>query len=963
MSVPAVFISYSHRDEEWKNRLQPHLEMLEVQNQIKLWHDRMIDVGADWFPEITKAMKNAAVAICLISPHYLASKFVNQEEIPYLLQRRESDGMLLLPVLVEPCLWNVVEWLRSIQMLPRDGKSIADDFQGRENAAFTEVARKVYSKISDPSFKISAPMPDLLPPEKIDIGRLPVTGAELFGRQKELAMLNKAWESDSTNVVSLVAWGGMGKSTLVNKWLERMDADNYRGAQRVYGWSFDSQGTVDRVTSADQFIAEALAWFGDPDMAKIDCSSSAKGERLAELIRREKTLLILDGMEPLQSSLGSEHGKVKDKALAVLLFELAHENPGMCLISTREKVADLDDFPKASLQMDLEQISDTSGRALLRVGGVRGTDAELVEVSSAFGNQALALNLLAAYLHCIPEHKISHAFEIPDIDVPEKEGRHPRRVMAAFGKRFGESAEVELLRVLGLFDRPADADAIAAVRTEPAIPGLTEHIQRLSERNWLLLLGKLRKCKLIAPERHYESDVPDDLDAHPLVREHFGEKLRNENRVSWREAHIRLSEYYKSTREPESDWKSIGNLSPQLQEFKHRILAEDCDNACRLLDSIDSYWNSYLYKWGHYKLSSELREEVQEKLSNTILKAGNLVNLGKAYIRLGNIEEKKVEELMNEAFSIYQRNGDRKGQANSIFGIADIYQLRAEFDKAIKEFEKASSIYKGISYVFGEAESIFGIANTYRKQYLLDQAIKRFQKAQCLYEKLDDRYKRTNVMAKSIQRLAAIYCMKKCYDKADKMNAEALRLYRDINDIRGIAIATEWSGNICLGKCEGEQAKKEYDSASKLYERIRDKLGIANCHRGYGDIAANDLDYQKAMGHYQKAIKSFEEMRANADIAIASIGISRFLLESDHQKKAAKFYGFTREFYSSQGSYENVKQVEPLEILEKKLRIKLGEKQFTELTRTSESWIESRYLSSLLGQLLDNYSKHKENDN
>ena len=69
-------------------------------------------------------------------------------------------------------------------------------------------------------------------------------------------------------MISFVAWGGVGKSTLVNKWRERLAADNYRGAKRVFAWSFYSQGTGERVTSADIFIAEALKWFGDPEMAE-----------------------------------------------------------------------------------------------------------------------------------------------------------------------------------------------------------------------------------------------------------------------------------------------------------------------------------------------------------------------------------------------------------------------------------------------------------------------------------------------------------------------------------------------------------------------------------------------------------------------------------------------------------------------------------------------------------------------
>ncbi len=127
----------------------------------------------------------------------------------------------------------------------------------------------------------------------------------------------------------------------------------------------------------------------------------------------------------------------------------------------------------------MEQISDEAGRALLRVGGVRGTDAELEAATRDFGNHALALNLLAAYLRDIPGHHISHAAEIPDLDIPDEKGRHPRRLMAAFAERFGDGPEVELLRVLGLFDRPAEAEAVAAVRTAPGIHDLTANLLEL----------------------------------------------------------------------------------------------------------------------------------------------------------------------------------------------------------------------------------------------------------------------------------------------------------------------------------------------------------------------------------------------------------------------------------------------------------------------------------------------------
>ena len=567
MSNPTVFMSYSHKDEVWKDRLRPHLGVLEKAGRIAVWDDRRIDAGATWYPEIEGAMANAAVAICLISADYLDSDFCIKEEVPYLLQRRERDGMVLIPVLLRPCLWEAVDWLKSIQMLPPDGKSVAHDYRDDWDTPFMEVAGRIYKIVDNPAYRPpTPPKPRWMPPEKVDTTRLPVTGAELFGRDQELALLDEAWSSSKTHVVGLVGWGGVGKSTLVNKWLERLRTDNYRGAQRVFGWSFYSQGTGERVTSADQFIAQALRWFDDPEPPPV--SPWDKGERLAALVREQKTLLILDGMEPLQSDIAFEHGKVKDPGLAVLLAELARENPGLCVITTRENVADLIPFEATAPQKNLEQISPQAGRALLRIGGVQGTDAELEATSAAFGNHALAVTLLASYLQAFPGHLASRAAEIPDLDVPEERGSHPRRVMAACAARFGDGPEVELLQVLGLFDRPAEIAAIAAVRKAPPIPGLTGHLSKMREAAWLKLLESLRWLKLVAPESRHR---PDTLDAHPLVREHFGEQLRRANAAAWREAHGRLYEYYKG-RVPEQP-DTLEAMAPLYAAVAHGCAA------------------------------------------------------------------------------------------------------------------------------------------------------------------------------------------------------------------------------------------------------------------------------------------------------------------------------------------------------------------------------------------------------
>ena len=101
--------------------------------------------------------------------------------------------------------------------------------------------------------------------EKISVSRLPVTGSDVFGREEDIAFLDAAWGNPQTNVVTIVAWAGVGKSTLVNHWLRRMAAEHYRSAELVFGWSFYRQGTSGGTSSADEFLNAALAWFGDPD--------------------------------------------------------------------------------------------------------------------------------------------------------------------------------------------------------------------------------------------------------------------------------------------------------------------------------------------------------------------------------------------------------------------------------------------------------------------------------------------------------------------------------------------------------------------------------------------------------------------------------------------------------------------------------------------------------------------------
>jgi hypothetical protein len=88
---PIVFVSYSHKDEEWKDRLVPHLDQLGRLGILQVWDDRQIKAGVDWYARIREVLSRTRCAISLISSDFLASSFCMDEEIPYLLQQRGSS--------------------------------------------------------------------------------------------------------------------------------------------------------------------------------------------------------------------------------------------------------------------------------------------------------------------------------------------------------------------------------------------------------------------------------------------------------------------------------------------------------------------------------------------------------------------------------------------------------------------------------------------------------------------------------------------------------------------------------------------------------------------------------------------------------------------------------------------------------------------------------------------------------
>lgn len=147
MDKPAVFVSYSHKDERWKDRLVAQLGVLEHQGLVTLWDDRRIGAGAEWEQEIQTGMEAATVAVILISANSLTSHFILRREVTQLLQQRDRAGTRIFPIIVKPCDWQAVDWLRRMQCRPRDGVPLSTLRASKADEKLSEIAREVRSMI------------------------------------------------------------------------------------------------------------------------------------------------------------------------------------------------------------------------------------------------------------------------------------------------------------------------------------------------------------------------------------------------------------------------------------------------------------------------------------------------------------------------------------------------------------------------------------------------------------------------------------------------------------------------------------------------------------------------------------------------------------------------------------------------------------------------------------------------
>ncbi|MCH8252452.1 MAG: tetratricopeptide repeat protein, partial [Planctomycetes bacterium] len=393
--APKVFISYSHKDKKWMDRLVTHLGVLGSQGLIDVWDDRQIGAGQDWEEKIESAMGTCAVAVLLVSADFLTSKFVLRKEIPILLERAEEEGVRMFPVILRACTWQRVSWLARMQCRPEDGEPIlapgVDD--PTIDAAFAEIADEIADIVAPetpPGSETGSstsqkrrggrPAPPADGPPRNNFASVSALFNEDFvGREAILADLHTRLQQGDVALThalpdtraaaqALRGEGGIGKTQIAMRYAFE-HADDYDGT-----WWMDASRPAMDASAAK--LATVLGMAPGPQETPEIIAG-----RIREKLSKGRHLLILDNLEEPER-----------------LGEFLLQPPGRVLITTR-----LGSLPTGQVhQVAISIFERHESIALLRKHrpDLEDTahDEALGLVAEALGDHALAVALGASYL-------------------------------------------------------------------------------------------------------------------------------------------------------------------------------------------------------------------------------------------------------------------------------------------------------------------------------------------------------------------------------------------------------------------------------------------------------------------------------------------------------------------------------------------------------------------------------------
>lgn len=357
----------------------------------------------------------------------------------------------------------------------------------------------------------------------------------LQGREQELIKLDTALQDNQVNIIQVSGPAGVGKTALIQGWLKRLHERGWPAVDAVYGWAFTGvKGQYSIATMLEEFLDQALAWFGLLSETTSTYGYEEKITLLSHCLQQQRIILLLDNI-----AADMVLDVTGNASLYGLLHQLGSRNNGLCVLGLNEPIS-LDDLGAVYqvLTIELEDLTPDDGALLLRDRGLKGSLYELAWVSHQFANHAFTLTLLASCVKNLLNGDIRQLDNIPILMDRQVHGRQARRLLAAYEQSLRKSTELALLYFLSVFDGAITCQELLGYFKESFCIRFPFRRNPLPKPVVALRCLKLEKLKGLQ-QRLYEFSLltspatSDVLLLPPLVRDYFRQKLQTRTPDAW----------------------------------------------------------------------------------------------------------------------------------------------------------------------------------------------------------------------------------------------------------------------------------------------------------------------------------------------------------------------------------------------------------------------------------------------
>jgi len=629
------------------------------------------------------------------------------------------------------------------------------------------------------------------------------------GREKYLKTITDWYKSSKVRIGALIGWGGVGKSALVRKWYDSLEANNIK-PDGVFWWGFY------RNANLELFLNALLRYVSGGQIEPEEIKGTwEKVERIKENTGKGAYLIILDGLEEMQKgqTSGEEFGCMEHKECAEMLKFLAdNKGAGLCLITTRYPLTDIENYEGTTYQKaEVERLSKEDGRRLFEKIGVKRSQKEIDSVIDDYKGHALSLTLLAGYLVEDFGGDITKAKDIPPFHSDKEAGGKAHRMLCWYEAQLKEEQRT-FMKIFSLFRINVTENDFEGIFRKPIkrfIKVINRSLAGIQPFHFKVMVKNLCDRRLIS--RNTEGSYT----THPLIKNYFESIFEQKDKKL---CHKRIYKYFgeHAPQRPET----LEEMQPLFEQVYHGC-------AAGLYDEVywDVYWEKIHKREEHFIIHKLGAWETDIALAEAFFPEGDL-------LQIPLVSDKSGQSWLFGVAGLALLSTGRPKEAEGPF------LTGVEMDIETKDWENASVGYQNL------AELRFRTAD-------LVSALDSSKKALGLAE----RARSDRDIRDSKAFLGWILYLLGKTEKAEKEFSQADEIEKKISGYRlyGIGGVSNADFLISMGKInEAFELTRQNLEICKSNSWPDD---ISRCYRCLGAIERIKGNYKEAEGHLEEALE------------------------------------------------------------------------------------------------------------